>query len=206
MGQVPKLPEKYEDWTPPWDGEEIDPDKAGRLLFNALTNVEKSKAAKAALDTELTEAKAKLSDAESKLSEKPGEEAAKDKEISDLRTKVQKLESDGRESDTDRIARLEIALEKGLTERQAARLVGKTREELEEDADVLREELGLTDENNGGDPPPPSTDPRRLDGAGGRPPGNGRSRSGDQQPVKSIEDLRKESHAGNGLTLAPLTR
>lgn len=40
------------------------------------------------------------------------------------------------------LARLEVALEKGLTRAQAKRLVGSTREELEADADELLADLG----------------------------------------------------------------
>lgn len=40
------------------------------------------------------------------------------------------------------LARLEVALEKGLTRAQAKRLVGSTREELESDADELLADLG----------------------------------------------------------------
>lgn len=40
------------------------------------------------------------------------------------------------------LARLEVALDKGLTRAQAKRLVGSTREELEADADELLSDLG----------------------------------------------------------------
>lgn len=46
--------------------------------------------------------------------------------------------------------RAEIAAEKGLTPRQAKRLVGKTRQELEDDADDLVEDLGLSKSNGKG--------------------------------------------------------
>lgn len=45
-----------------------------------------------------------------------------------------------------KVARLEVALEKGLTLAQANRLVGTTKDELAEDADAYLEELGLDDE------------------------------------------------------------
>lgn len=203
---MPKLPEKIDDWTPPWgeDDSQLDAVKAKALLFNALSGQQKAKEAKAAVDVELTETKAKLSAAESKLSQKPGEEEAKDKEISELRAQVDQLTANGRESDVDRIARLEIALEKGLTERQAARLVGKTREELEEDADVLREELGLTDDdgeggNDGTPNPAPQRTPLRPDQLG-----NGRERgSGSQDAIYSVDELRKQKADGQ-VTLPPL--
>lgn len=45
---------------------------------------------------------------------------------------------------TPRVMRLEVALAKGLTEKQAARLVGDTREALEADADELLTEIGAS--------------------------------------------------------------
>jgi hypothetical protein len=62
------------------------------------------------------------------------------------------------------IARLQVALDKGLTEKQAARLVGATREELEADADDFLKDLGPQD---GEKKTPPTRQPReRLRGGG----------------------------------------
>lgn len=71
--------------------------------------------------------------------------------------------------------RLEVALEKGLTAKQAGRLVGSTKEELEADADELLETFGggkppsvprrpAPRLSGGGDPDdePEETDPRKL--------------------------------------------
>lgn len=77
------------------------------------------------------------------------------------------------------LPRLRVALRKGLTEQQAARLVGTTEEELEADADAYLEELGVTSKTDktdkvktrprtalkGGSKPddePDETDPRKL--------------------------------------------
>lgn len=71
--------------------------------------------------------------------------------------------------------RLEIAFEKGLTPKQASRLVGSTKEELEADADELLETFGTATKpkgngrmaenlrpSGGGDEPPEETDPAKL--------------------------------------------
>lgn len=63
-------------------------------------------------------------------------------------------------------ARLEVALEKGLTATQAKRLVGSTREELEADADELVKDLGVA---NG----PKSPKPNPAQGRGEESTGSG---------------------------------
>ncbi|MBT2412630.1 DUF4355 domain-containing protein [Streptomyces sp. ISL-12] len=50
---------------------------------------------------------------------------------------------------------LEVAAEKGLTPAQAARLQGSTKEELEADADALKELFGSAGNGQGGTTPPP---------------------------------------------------
>lgn len=72
-----------------------------------------------------------------------------------------------------RALRLEIAAEKGLSAKQAGRLVGESREDLEADADSLLEEFGgkptpggrPTENLRGGNEPddePDEKDPRKL--------------------------------------------
>lgn len=79
-------------------------------------------------------------------------EAAKKrlKEIDDANlSKEDKLTRDNNDltakltASESRVAKFEIALDKGLTKSQALRLVGNTREELEADADQLVEDLGI---------------------------------------------------------------
>jgi len=93
------------------------------------------------------------------------------KEIEDKdKTEAQKLadaktESDKRaETAEAKALRLEVAFEKGLTPKQAKRLTGSTREELEADADELLEDFKPSDDK---DRKPPTTRPReRLRGGG----------------------------------------
>lgn len=96
------------------------------------------------------------------LKERLARERAKFKDYSDLKAKAAELDDikQANQSETEkltterdalarerdeavgRLARLEVALEKGLTPSQAKRLVGDTREELEADADELLKDIG----------------------------------------------------------------
>ena len=97
------------------------------------------------------------------------------------KTEAQRLADNAKEHSTRaekaerKLARLEIAMEKGLTAKQAARLQGDTREELEQDADELLELFRVRAEkqpsrkpkeklSGGGDPDTEreETDPRKL--------------------------------------------
>jgi hypothetical protein len=79
--------------------------------------------------------------------------AKKLQEIEDAnKSETQKLQDKAAESDKRaaeaeaRALRLEVASEKGLTAKQASRLVGTTKEELEADADELLESFGGKDD------------------------------------------------------------
>lgn len=145
---MPKKPfPKYEDWEAPWDkegAEEFDEDRAKRLLYNLEKGLHNAKASR---DSETARAEA----AEEKVQE------YEDKELSETdrlrkeneRLKSGKSDKNAEGSDDLTVARLEIALEKGLTARQAKRLVGKTRDELEDDADALLEEIGAAKGGSG---------------------------------------------------------
>lgn len=64
--------------------------------------------------------------------------------------------------------RFEVAAAKGLSLAQARRLVGSTKEELEEDADSMRAELGLDNDKPEGETPPKKTE-KDEEGVFGRP-------------------------------------
>ena len=93
------------------------------------------------------------------------------KELTEARTTLQSIEDEKKtdgEKLTDRLTqaeqraqeaevralRLEVAADKGLTPKQAGRLVGKTKEELEADADDLLEQFPAKTNQS-----PPSTKP-----------------------------------------------
>lgn len=203
---MPRIPDKIDDWTPPWSEGEFDAEKAKTLVFNALRAEQKAKDERRTLAAEKAELETKLGEAEQQLAAKPEKESAKDAEISELRSRIQKLEKDGRPEDQGKIDRLELALEKGLTLSQSRRLVGSTREELEEDAEVLIADLGLDQKK---DDSPASQPPRRQpDPSGGaRSLGNGRDRkSGDDDRILSVEELRDQKRKDEAGGLVPLTR
>lgn len=121
---------------------------------------------KRALDRE----RAARRDAEAKIKELEPL-AAKVKELEDAdKSEVAKLTervtaAEKRANDADLHAlRIEVALDKGLNRSQAKRLVGTTKEELEEDADASIEDGTFTvGDGGGGDDkkkPPPSNKPK----------------------------------------------
>lgn len=147
---------KYEDWKAPWEekGEELEPEAAKKLIYNlhkdkesAATKLAEKDGKIAELTTENGELKSKVDTFETK----DLDEAAKLKRENEQLKKQLEEKPAGPEFDPEK-ARLEIALEKGLTVAQAKRLIGSTKEELETDADAYIEEHGLgkkADENGG---------------------------------------------------------
>ncbi len=114
-------------------------------------------AGKRALDAERkargdAERRAKEAEARIKALEDEGKS-----ELERLQGQVAELtkRAEGAESKADRF---EVAAAKGLSLAQARRLVGSTKEELEQDAEEMRTELGLNDSKE--DPPAPATKPR----------------------------------------------
>lgn len=166
---MPDLP-KFDEWTAPWEKEGAEPfdaDKAKRLVYNALSGQEKAKAkakesseALTVVETERDEALESV-----KTLEEKGLNATQLLELENRRLKEAKdskpsATPKGDDGDKLEAARLRIALRKGLTEAQAARLHGSTEDELSEDADAYIEEHGITSggdgkgDDKGGDKPP----------------------------------------------------
>jgi hypothetical protein len=154
-----KLP-PFDEWKRPWQDGEFDAEKAAKLIYNLHKDKETRSERISSLEEENTELQSKVEDFETK-------DMA---EVDKLKRKIEKLEAgdapkgkQDKGTDDLRADRLEIALEKGLTKAQAARLVGSTREELEADADAYIEEHNLGGgENNGGKggQAPPSNRPK----------------------------------------------
>lgn len=153
---MPKLPEKIEDWTAPWEkeGVELDPVKIKKLTWDLLKDQEKNRATLAENRTTI----ATLTDERDSLKDKADTAGAsdsdKDAEIlqlkKDLRASGTRVEQT-KDYDSVRLERdrYRVALEKELSATQAKRLVGATYEELLEDADALRADLGLIDDDSG---------------------------------------------------------
>lgn len=127
---------KLEDWKAPWDDGEIDAEKAKSFAYSIKkTAHEAEEKAKADLK-ERDDALAVYKKAEEDASRE--NETVTDKlqrEIKELGEKLAKADNP-----RDKLI-LEVALDKGLTKKQASRLVGDTLEELEADAEEFLKEL-----------------------------------------------------------------
>lgn len=148
---------KYEDWKAPWEvdaeGKDIpeeeqkfDAERARKLIYARTADLHRK-------STALDETTASKEELEQQIAEATDPEKVKQlqKQIEDQQAEIEKAKKD------TKTIRLEVALDKGLTKRQAMRLVGETREELEEDADELLKEFGgrgKTGEEGEGNPNP----------------------------------------------------
>lgn len=141
----------FEHWKAPWEDkdEEFDADVAKKLIYNMSKRASERDAAR---ETEKTEAAAKISELEAKVQEFEDKDLS---EVERLRKENERLKTpktpDDKGNDSLAQARLEIALEKGLTLAQSKRLAGSTREELEADAVAYKAELGGTGAGDGAD-------------------------------------------------------
>lgn len=147
-----KLPESFDDWKWPWDKGEVDEEKAARLIFNARKAEETATdKAKAAEETNAT----LTADLDAEKARKSGTDEEGQKQIQSLTKQVReleaaktKLETEGRPEDKLENDRLSVALELGLSDRDAKRLVGKNRDELLADAKEFAKEHNLLDEDD----------------------------------------------------------
>lgn len=170
---------KFEDWTPPWEkrGEDFDADTAAKFIYNLQRDADAEKAKRTKLEADHQTEVTKLTEERDELQGKVTEhEEAELSEVERLRKQVERLQakpdtsSTKKDGDNLEAARLRIALNKGLTEKQAARLVGDTAEALEADADAYIEEHGLSgsgDENEPGEDPDDNGTGFYNDNAGG---------------------------------------
>lgn len=128
---------KFEDWKAPWEekGEEFDADKAKKYLYDLTRDRDGAVVKVAQITQQRDELQAKVDEHESKdLTEvqrlQRELEQAKATPAEDTETKLEN-------------ARLTLALEHGLTVKQAKRLSGSTPEELEADLPELLDTLGI---------------------------------------------------------------
>jgi len=131
---VPKQLPPFEEWTPPWKEDEFDAEKAARLIYNHLGEINTLKTANADLRTENQTQKAQV---EEKAREGESEIETLRRENEQAKKKLTEAQAAVGEK-----LRLEVALEKGLTVKQARRLVGESKEDLLADADELLESFG----------------------------------------------------------------
>lgn len=200
-----KLPDKFEDWTPPWDEDDFDADKAAKLVFNARKATEKAKERSETLESENGELQTKLTAAESKGSGK--DDSEKDKVIASLTKERDDLQKNGRPEDKSLVERLEVAIEHGLTAADARRLVGKDRDELSEDAADLAKRFGIERGNDEEGQEPASQEPPQRGVKPRDQVGNGRERAKPVDKVFSAAELLTQTgQTEAGLHLAPLGR
>ena len=147
---MPQLP-AYDDWKWPWDKGQVDEEKAARLVYNArlaeqnaLSKVASKDEEIAQLKNDLDTEKARQSEADPKVQEQLAGLLKENRELKASQGKA-------RPEDQLQIDRLKVALEKGLTAKQADRLVGTDYESLSEDADVLLADLGLSSDEDKGE-------------------------------------------------------
>lgn len=152
---MPKLPDKVEDWTAPWEtatGEtEIDKDKLKRYLFNLLGDKEKLQERLTESNTERDELKKAADEAARK-----GEtnEQRLEREKKELQSQLDAATKGGGDDQVKENLRLTVAVEKGLNKDQLKRLIGNTKEELLADADELLKSFGSagkSEEGEGGE-------------------------------------------------------
>lgn len=142
---------KFEDWTPPWgtDDEKFDAEKAKKRVYDLSKDKHSQAERIKALDTEKTELADKVKVFEEKdmtALEKANAEIERLKNEKASPTKKTAVSDD--DFDIEK-ARLEIALDKGLTKAQVKRLVGSNLDELTADAEAYIEEHGLGEAGNG---------------------------------------------------------
>lgn len=178
-----KLPEKFEDWRWPWKQGEVDEEKAAKLIFDTRKEREKLQDENASLKTSLADVEKERDEAKQNLDSKSSSDTEKDVEIATLKKQVTELEKVGkapRPEDEARIARLEVAMDLGLTKTQAKRLQGTTREEIEADAKELAADLGIELDGDEGDEPPAGGKPQDRVGGQFISGGNLRNGGGDK--------------------------
>lgn len=183
---MPKLPDKVEDWTAPWEtatGEtEIDKDKLKRYLFNLLGDKESLQGRLTESNTERDTLKQA---AEAKAREGETAEQKLARENAELKAAVEAATKGGNDDVAKENLRLQVAIEKGLNTAQLKRLIGNTKEELEADADELLSSFGSagnSTEGEGGE----------VGGDGVRRVPNGRVNPGDPNPGAGAEiDVNK---------------
>lgn len=145
LEQVPSL----EDFVAPWETEagevEIDKDKLKRYIYNLTKDKAGAQDARDEALEAVTEAEAKVTEAQEKLAE-----ADSTGQVGELQKKLDKAVAERDEAVTAKL-RVEVAVEKGLTPKQAARLQGSTKEELEADADDILETFGVQKSTTDGD-------------------------------------------------------
>lgn len=153
--RLPVIAGGADDDTPP-EGEDDDDDEKFDEA-RAKAKIAKANSEAAGLRKRLKEAEEKAKKLDELENASKSETERLNERVADAERKVQEAEL--------RALRLEVAAEKGLTAKQAARLVGTTKEELEADAGELLESF-KSDDDKGDDRRPASRPTTNLRGGG----------------------------------------
>lgn len=186
-GEMPKLPEKIDDWQAPWEksGDEFNAETAKKFIFDLHKDVEKKadelKVAKTDKKTAEDAREELQTQLDAKTTGKDDEAATLSRENARLQAQLDKIAK--AEADRKSLA-LDVALDiDGITAKQAKalskRLSGTTKEELEEDAQATIEELGL---HIG---PPKDAEEDEFDQGGIQKRGERLRTSGDPKPTET---------------------
>lgn len=183
---MPKMPEKVEDWTAPWEtatGEnEIDKPRLKRYLFGILTDKEKLQGSVTEKDTKITELEGKIT-----------EGARKDEtEVDKLKRELKEAQDANANKGGDdlELTKLRVALKKGLKEGDVKRLVGGTEAELLADADELLQSFGARGDSGEGEGGDPEGDPIRRTPRGHNNPGDPNPGAGaDVDVTKALDSI-----------------
>jgi hypothetical protein len=146
---------KFEEWQAPWEKSktDFDAEKAKSLVYSLSKEIAETKERHATqladVETERDTLKTKVEEHETKDLSEVERLKRENERLKDAQTQA-KAKPD--KSDLT-VARLELALEHGLTKDQARRLIGETAEELAADAKVLVEQFGGQSAGAAGKPP-----------------------------------------------------
>jgi hypothetical protein len=148
---VPKLPDKFEDWTWPWTKGEVDEERLAKLLYSTRKDLEAAKDRSTTLSSENETLKTELEKAHDDLEDaREGGAGQADSQLTEenksLKRQVRELERDrGKRSPEDQkeVDRLTVALKLGLSLADSKRLVGSTLDEIEADARQFAEDHGI---------------------------------------------------------------
>lgn len=190
---------KLEEWKAPWETKEVDgspvdvPDeeqvidktKLKKYLYDVLSD-------KVKFRNQATDATAQAEELQQKLNDAKTPEDLKKVQEENARLIAERDDARKKAEGSVDALKWEVALDKGLSKTQAKRLVGKTREELEADADELLASWGHQGESGGGEGDEVRRGPRRrVNNSGDPDPDAGNSGKDEPDPEKVVAEYFK---------------
>ena len=141
---MPAVP-KYEDWKAPWEAkdEDFDEEVARKFIHGLLSDKEKLQAKVTTANTERDEAKTALTEKQKELDTAVASGPDKDT-VEKLQASVKEAEVKAAKAEA-KVLRYDVAVDKNVPLKQAKRLQGNTKEELEADADEFLKDFSPAD-------------------------------------------------------------